>query len=147
MDVNFSWIYFQLIVCPPVYSLNHKAYVQQLESSRLKLTQLEQELQKARQQVLSLSFAISSSLLHSACFFHIHCRLCNQSEMFLSFGREFLFLTQEINPMLRVEMVVSLSWFLIWCWSLESLAFLEHKNISLLSSITALLIYASGTFY
>lgn len=28
-----------------------KAYVQQLESSRLKLTQLEQELQRARQQV------------------------------------------------------------------------------------------------
>lgn len=28
-----------------------QAYVQQLESSRLKLTQLEQELQRARQQV------------------------------------------------------------------------------------------------
>ncbi|TQD83997.1 hypothetical protein C1H46_030447 [Malus baccata] len=30
--------------------LRKKAYVQQLESSRLKLTQLEQELQRARQQ-------------------------------------------------------------------------------------------------
>lgn len=29
-----------------------QAYVQQLESSRLKLTQLEQELQRARQQVI-----------------------------------------------------------------------------------------------
>ncbi|KAI8539184.1 hypothetical protein RHMOL_Rhmol09G0161700 [Rhododendron molle] len=34
--------------------LRKKAYVQQLENSRLKLTQLEQELQRARQQVLSL---------------------------------------------------------------------------------------------
>ena len=31
--------------------LRKKAYVQQLENSRLKLTQLEQELQRARQQV------------------------------------------------------------------------------------------------
>lgn len=31
-----------------------QAYVQQLENSRLKLTQLEQELQRARQQVLLL---------------------------------------------------------------------------------------------
>nr|GMC79328.1 TGA5 transcription factor [Ipomoea batatas] len=30
--------------------LRKKAYVQQLENSRLKLTQLEQELQRARQQ-------------------------------------------------------------------------------------------------
>jgi transcription factor TGA len=34
--------------------LRKKAYVQQLENSRLKLTQLEQELQRARQQVLTL---------------------------------------------------------------------------------------------
>ena len=33
-----------------------KAYVQQLESSRLKLTQLEQELQRARQQVVLYDF-------------------------------------------------------------------------------------------
>ncbi|XP_057451394.1 transcription factor TGA2.2-like isoform X2 [Lotus japonicus] len=35
--------------------LRKKAYVQQLESSRLKLTQLEQELQKARQQGIFIS--------------------------------------------------------------------------------------------
>ncbi|KAL2588315.1 hypothetical protein AAZV13_13G162200 [Glycine max] len=34
---------------------NHPAYVQQLESSRLKLTQLEQELQRARQQGIFIS--------------------------------------------------------------------------------------------
>lgn len=37
----------------PLLSRIHvQAYVQQLESSRLKLTQLEQELQRARQQVI-----------------------------------------------------------------------------------------------
>lgn len=35
--------------------LRKKAYVQQLESSRLKLTQLEQELQRARQQGIFIS--------------------------------------------------------------------------------------------
>lgn len=41
----------------------YKAYVQQLESSRLKLTQLEQELQRARQQVYyGLSIVIPSSI-------------------------------------------------------------------------------------
>jgi len=34
-----------------LFFLSIQAYVQQLESSRLKLTQLEQELQRARQQV------------------------------------------------------------------------------------------------
>nr|GMD17696.1 transcription factor TGA2.2 [Ipomoea batatas] len=34
--------------------LRKKAYVQQLENSRMKLTQLEQELQRARQQVCSI---------------------------------------------------------------------------------------------
>lgn len=33
-------------------SFHEQAYVQQLESSRIKLTQLEQELQRARSQVL-----------------------------------------------------------------------------------------------
>lgn len=48
-------------------SLMWQAYVQQLESSRLKLTQLEQEVQQARPQVfflgrsVSLIFAIFSS--------------------------------------------------------------------------------------
>ncbi|XP_047260960.1 transcription factor HBP-1b(c38)-like [Capsicum annuum] len=35
--------------------LRKKAYVQQLESSRMKLTQLEQELQRARQQGIFIS--------------------------------------------------------------------------------------------
>lgn len=35
-----------------------QAYVQQLENSRLKLTQLEQELQRARQQVTPMSCRI-----------------------------------------------------------------------------------------
>ncbi|KAI3416632.1 uncharacterized protein J3R85_015256 [Psidium guajava] len=43
--------------------LRKKAYVQQLESSRLKLTQLEQELQRARQQGIFIS---SSDQAHSA---------------------------------------------------------------------------------
>lgn len=34
-----------------VYDIAPQAYVQQLESSRLKLMQLEQELERARQQV------------------------------------------------------------------------------------------------
>ncbi|WMV55625.1 hypothetical protein MTR67_049010 [Solanum verrucosum] len=40
--------------------LRKKAYVQQLESSRMKLTQLEQELQRARQQVCSGIFISGS---------------------------------------------------------------------------------------
>lgn len=39
-----------LLIFKSVFPFN-QAYVQQLESSRLKLTQLEQELQRARQQV------------------------------------------------------------------------------------------------
>lgn len=35
-----------------------QAYVQQLESSRLKLTQLEQDLQRARSQVINLNIVI-----------------------------------------------------------------------------------------
>ncbi|CAN1344756.1 Transcription factor TGA6 [Linum perenne] len=42
--------------------LRKKAYVQQLESSRLKLTSLEQELQRARQQVSLSEFFISAIL-------------------------------------------------------------------------------------
>ncbi|CAN1813588.1 Transcription factor TGA6 [Linum perenne] len=47
--------------------LRKKAYVQQLESSRLKLTSLEQELQRARQQVSLSEFFISklSAILDS----------------------------------------------------------------------------------
>lgn len=37
-----------------------QAYVQQLESSRMKLTQLEQELQRARQQVCSVNLVFLS---------------------------------------------------------------------------------------
>ncbi|RRT60189.1 hypothetical protein B296_00033487 [Ensete ventricosum] len=74
--INFSKIYSLLFIYSPVL-LIYKAYVQQLESSRLKLTQLEQELQRARQQV-------------EICVFRV-----------------FLFLAQEINPTLWVEMVVS----------------------------------------
>ncbi|KAI6675993.1 hypothetical protein NL676_036789 [Syzygium grande] len=44
--------------------LRKKAYVQQLESSRLKLTQLEQELQRARQQGIFISS--SGDQAHSA---------------------------------------------------------------------------------
>ncbi|KAA3488336.1 transcription factor HBP-1b(c38)-like isoform X3 [Gossypium australe] len=40
--------------------LRKKAYVQQLESSRLRLTQLEQELQKARQQGIFIASGLSS---------------------------------------------------------------------------------------
>lgn len=36
------------------YISQNQAYVQQLESSRIKLTQLEQDLQRARQQVSKL---------------------------------------------------------------------------------------------
>ncbi|CAN1813587.1 Transcription factor TGA6 [Linum perenne] len=43
--------------------LRKKAYVQQLESSRLKLTSLEQELQRARQQVSLSEFFISLNCL------------------------------------------------------------------------------------
>ncbi|GAV59309.1 bZIP_1 domain-containing protein/DOG1 domain-containing protein [Cephalotus follicularis] len=46
--------------------MRKKAYVQQLESSRLKLAQLEQELQKARQQGLYISSACNSSHLGSS---------------------------------------------------------------------------------
>ncbi|XWS57158.1 hypothetical protein CRYUN_Cryun09bG0148800 [Craigia yunnanensis] len=45
--------------------LRKKAYVQQLESSRLKLTQLEQELQRARQQGIFISSSGDQS--HSMC--------------------------------------------------------------------------------
>lgn len=37
-----------------------QAYVQQLENSRLKLSQLEQDLQRARQQVFASSFHVLS---------------------------------------------------------------------------------------
>lgn len=43
--------YFAFINLLTLFFSVLKAYVQQLESSRLKLTQLEQELQRARQQV------------------------------------------------------------------------------------------------
>ncbi|CAN1853760.1 bZIP transcription factor TGA10 [Linum perenne] len=52
--------------------LRKKAYVQQLESSRIKLTQLEQELQRARAQVSLIStspFNTSSNLLIYAAVF------------------------------------------------------------------------------
>ncbi|XP_059649462.1 transcription factor TGA2.3-like [Cornus florida] len=45
--------------------LRKKAYVQQLESSRLKLTQLEQELQRARQQGMYISTGYSGDQGHS----------------------------------------------------------------------------------
>jgi transcription factor TGA len=46
--------------------LRKKAYVQQLESSRIKLNQIEQELQRARQQVsLFLLFSPADNHLHS----------------------------------------------------------------------------------
>ncbi|CAL4976796.1 unnamed protein product [Urochloa decumbens] len=41
--------------------LRKKAYVQQLENSRLKLTQLEQELQRARQQGIFISSSVDQS--------------------------------------------------------------------------------------
>ncbi|GMQ00950.1 hypothetical protein CsSME_00047791 [Camellia sinensis var. sinensis] len=41
--------------------LRKKAYVQQLESSRMKLTQLEQELQRARQQGIFISSSADQS--------------------------------------------------------------------------------------
>ncbi|XP_057817286.2 transcription factor TGA2.3 isoform X1 [Cryptomeria japonica] len=45
--------------------LRKKAYVQQLESSRLKLTQLEQELQRARQQGIFIAGGVSGDQSHS----------------------------------------------------------------------------------
>lgn len=48
----FAWISkFNLLYRGTLLDFLPQAYVQQLESSRLKLTQLEQELQRARQQV------------------------------------------------------------------------------------------------
>ncbi|XP_010265200.1 PREDICTED: transcription factor TGA2.2-like isoform X2 [Nelumbo nucifera] len=46
--------------------LRKKAYVQQLESSRLKLTQLEQEIQRARQQGIFIANGYSGDQSHSA---------------------------------------------------------------------------------
>ncbi|KAG9458375.1 hypothetical protein H6P81_002883 [Aristolochia fimbriata] len=46
--------------------LRKKAYVQQLESSRLKLAQLEQELQRARQQGIFISTGCNGDQSHSA---------------------------------------------------------------------------------
>ncbi|XP_068658627.1 transcription factor TGA2-like isoform X1 [Aristolochia californica] len=46
--------------------LRKKAYVYQLESSRLKLAQLEQELQRARQQGIFISSGCSGDQAHSA---------------------------------------------------------------------------------
>ncbi|XP_031249632.1 transcription factor PERIANTHIA-like isoform X3 [Pistacia vera] len=45
--------------------LRKKAYVQQLESSRLRLTQLEQELQRARQQGIFIATGVSGEQGHS----------------------------------------------------------------------------------
>ncbi|KAK6242838.1 hypothetical protein SCA6_008227 [Theobroma cacao] len=45
--------------------LRKKAYVQQLENSRLRLTQLEQELQRARQQGIFISSGVSGDHGHS----------------------------------------------------------------------------------
>ncbi|KAK6251714.1 hypothetical protein QUC31_013434 [Theobroma cacao] len=45
--------------------LRKKAYVQQLENSRLRLTQLEQELQRARQQGIFISSGLSGDHGHS----------------------------------------------------------------------------------
>ncbi|OMP06789.1 hypothetical protein COLO4_07887 [Corchorus olitorius] len=45
--------------------LRKKAYVQQLENSRLRLTQLEQELQKARQQGMFIASGLSAEHGHS----------------------------------------------------------------------------------
>lgn len=45
--------------------LRKKAYVQQLEHSRLKLTQLEQELQRARQQGIFIASGLSGDQYHS----------------------------------------------------------------------------------
>lgn len=47
---------------PKPFFVLFQAYVQQLESSRIKLTQLEQELQRARAQVRTLF-----TLTHSCC--------------------------------------------------------------------------------
>ncbi|MBA0601893.1 hypothetical protein Gorai_002096, partial [Gossypium raimondii] len=59
--------------------LRKKAYVQQLESSRLKLTQLEQELQRARQQGIFISSSgdQSHSLGGNGNIIYFHHVVCN----------------------------------------------------------------------
>lgn len=86
-----------------------QAYVQQLESSRLKLTQLEQELQRARQQVI---FSIKWTSRYS------HHLFCNDHSLYLYFTmlifviplhREFSYQAQVIRPIQWVEMVFHLA--------------------------------------
>ena len=48
-----------------------QAYVQQLESSRLKLTQLEQDLQRARSQVLNLIYYIIYYVLYHVMLYYV----------------------------------------------------------------------------
>jgi uncharacterized membrane protein (DUF106 family) len=75
--------------------LRKKAYVQQLENSRLKLTQLEQELQRARQQVqICFLFLLIFILL-----------FCIPNGKFLV-SRASSFQAQETRPILLVEMVL-----------------------------------------
>ncbi|KAJ6380802.1 hypothetical protein OIU77_029658 [Salix suchowensis] len=77
--------------------LRKKAYVQQLESSRLKLTQLEQELQKARQQGIFISS--SGDQTHSmsgnalGCLFSAHDNLSGA----LAFDAEYARWLEEQN--------------------------------------------------
>ncbi|KAG0479165.1 hypothetical protein HPP92_013884 [Vanilla planifolia] len=73
--------------------LRKKAYVQQLENSRLKLTQIEQELQRARQQVYAVLILASRSELHSIYVF-----------VDLVISQEFLFQAQETSHIRQVEM-------------------------------------------
>lgn len=57
--LRISWFFLKSSdsVFMSVYMYTYlQAYVQQLESSRIKLTQLEQDLQRARSQVITVTF-------------------------------------------------------------------------------------------
>ena len=78
-----------------------QAYVQQLESSRLKLTQLEQELQRARQQV-----RLGPSSLHALCI-QLFIQVCITYNVAFP-CRVSSYQAQEIKAIQWLEMVIIL---------------------------------------
>lgn len=109
---NYFYITPLKLKCNTWYDndITPQAYVQQLESSRLKLTQLEQELQRARQQV-GFNYLLE---LDSVFFFFFLMTLwpsnghgmfnLNSNLLFFS-CRESLYQTQVIKHIQWVEMV------------------------------------------
>lgn len=86
-----------------------QAYVQQLESSRMKLTQLEQELQRARQQVPF--WAPSLPPLYNYAVPVKIFLLFQFTEFSFLCWRVYLFQVQEIKLSLLVEMVCMIMLF------------------------------------